>query len=340
MAFNVKSLTNKGRNLQAKAQAGAELKYTKFVFGDGLLGNQSIALLNNVISPKKNVTVTRVFVVPSDQRANVGMYFTNADVTTPFIWREIGLYALDPDEGEILYWYGYDSNGTEIPAGGSSEILEQTFDTLVFVGTATNISSTVDQSLVFATTAQMNQVLADSKAYTDTKFENATIPDASLTVKGKVQLSNNTESTSQTHAATSKAVNDARQAAIAAAGVRDDEVVLPAALLAAQTYVNNRPWQKFALTQDNGSVKPLAAQYNLNDLTTPGFYYVGSPTNSPGNENNGYYVEVFSTSTSVSSVIQRVTDYVSGKTFLRLRSGTTWRQWVLQTPTKNIWGSV
>ncbi|WP_240036671.1 tail fiber protein [Paenibacillus amylolyticus] len=39
------------------------------------------------------------------------------------------------------------------------------------------------------------------------------IPDASLTQKGKVQLSNATESTSQTLAATSKAVNDARQAA-------------------------------------------------------------------------------------------------------------------------------
>ena len=43
------------------------------------------------------------------------------------------------------------------------------------------------------------------------------IPDASLTQKGKVQLTNGTTSTSQTLAATGKAVNDARQAAITAA---------------------------------------------------------------------------------------------------------------------------
>ncbi|WP_340400844.1 pyocin knob domain-containing protein [Paenibacillus sp. FSL H8-0079] len=42
------------------------------------------------------------------------------------------------------------------------------------------------------------------------------IPDASLTQKGKVQLGSSTTSNSESHAATSKAVNDARQAAIAA----------------------------------------------------------------------------------------------------------------------------
>ncbi|WP_321573888.1 tail fiber protein [Paenibacillus sp. P13VS] len=43
--------------------------------------------------------------------------------------------------------------------------------------------------------------------------QNADIPDASLTVKGKVRLSNKTDGTSQTDAATEKAVNDARLAA-------------------------------------------------------------------------------------------------------------------------------
>lgn len=71
------------------------------------------------------------------------------------------------------------------------------------------------------------QEKAAEKSYVDTELgtiqadiqqlqedvQNADIPDASLTVKGKVKLSNKTDGTSQTDAATEKAVNDARLAA-------------------------------------------------------------------------------------------------------------------------------
>ncbi len=48
-----------------------------------------------------------------------------------------------------------------------------------------------------------------NKGYVDTAVSGATIPDASLTVKGKVQLSSATNSTSEVLAATPKAVKDA-----------------------------------------------------------------------------------------------------------------------------------
>ncbi|WP_190945274.1 pyocin knob domain-containing protein [Paenibacillus sp. UASWS1643] len=304
--------------------------------GDGVLGNQSIGNLTNVISPKKTVTVTRVFVVPADQRANVGMYFTNADVTTAFTWREIGLYALDPDEGEILYWYGYDVTGTVIPVGGGSEILEQTFDTMVFVGTAQNVSSTVSQSLVFVTITEMNQVLTDSKAYTDSKFASATIPDASLTQKGKVQLSNAIDSTSQSLAATAKAVSDARQAAIIAAEEFGRTTILNLAGENTATYVNERPWQKFKLTQDNGMVKTLSGGYDLNSAKETGHYYVFNPVNGPAGF-GPYHVEIMAQ--SATNLVQKATFQAAiPETYVRSLVGTTWSLWVTQN--KRVWGAL
>ncbi|GIP25480.1 hypothetical protein J23TS9_06100 [Paenibacillus sp. J23TS9] len=104
MSSFTKALTNKGLALQAKAQAGVQLKYTKFVIGDGRLTGQSMPALTNIISPKKTVPITKLKMRPPNE-AIVGFVLSNQDVATGFFFREMGLFAMDPDEGEILYWY-------------------------------------------------------------------------------------------------------------------------------------------------------------------------------------------------------------------------------------------
>ncbi|OPG98416.1 hypothetical protein B2I21_08685 [Chryseobacterium mucoviscidosis] len=216
-AFNAKGLTNKGIALQAKAQAGAQLHYTKFMIGDGNLGANPIGPLTNLISPKLTLGITSKEMTPPD-RATLMMVVDNQNVTTGFYWRELGLYAQDPDEGEILYWYGNAGATADfIPAGGGSDIFQEQFALHVFVGTATNVTAIIDTSLIYATVDQVNEALEESKEYTDTAVAGATIQDATLTAKGKVQLSNSTMSQSETQAATPKAVSTARQEAITAA---------------------------------------------------------------------------------------------------------------------------
>lgn len=142
------------------------------------------------------------------------------------------------------------------------------------------------------------------------------IPDASLTVKGKVQLSNKINGDSEERAPTEKALNDAR--------------------LAAQKHVDDKTWQKFPLTQDNGYLKMMAANYDLNNLTTPGFYYVPIPTNSPGTYGE-YVVEILQATSN--TLIQRATERL-GNSYTRYKSGTIWSAWVLQTPQPNVWGAL
>jgi hypothetical protein len=215
-SFSAKGLTNKGRALQAKAQAGVELVYTKAVIGDGNLGNQSIGPLTNVISAKKTYPLTRFNY--TGNMASIGFDLTNQDVTTGFYFREIGIFATDPDEGEILYWYANAGDTDDyIPPGGGSDVIEKTFDVLVFVGSSVNVSAVINESLIYATVEGLEEAMQTAKDYTDSKFSQIIIQDASTTQKGVVQLSNSTTSTSQTLAATAKAVSDARQAAISAA---------------------------------------------------------------------------------------------------------------------------
>ncbi|WP_237174613.1 tail fiber protein [Paenibacillus xylanexedens] len=236
-SFSANGLTNKGRNLQAKAQAGVQLLYTKAVAGDGTLGNQSIAPLTNVISPKKTFPLTRF--KATGTMARIGFDLSNQDITTGFYFREIGIFANDPDEGEILYWYANaGATADYIPPGGGSDILEKTFDLLVFVGNAPNVSAIIDESLTYATVEALDDALEAAKAYTDSKFSQIIIQDASLTQKGVVQLSNSTTSTSQSLAATAKAVNDARQSAISTAST-DATTKADAAETNAKTYAKN-----------------------------------------------------------------------------------------------------
>ncbi|MDQ0658747.1 pyocin knob domain-containing protein [Paenibacillus sp. W2I17] len=116
---------------------------------------------------------------------------------------------------------------------------------------------------------------------------------------------------------------------------RDElEEILPLANANAQTYVNERPWQKFKLTEDSGDVKILPSNSNLNNVLAPGFYYAPFfSTNAP--EMGTWYVEVISYSESF--LMQRATGF--SKVYVRNRDNGDWFPWILQTPQPKVWGA-
>ena len=156
--------TNRGRALQAKAQTGVELNFTRIGVGDGQLGGQAIDELTALISEKKSLTLNKFKTLPSG-KAVVGGILSNQGLVTGFYWRELGLFATDPDLGEILYCYGNAGVLAEyIPAGGGAEILEKQVDVVSLIGNAANVSATIDQSLLFAS----QEDLLDHASLTDT----------------------------------------------------------------------------------------------------------------------------------------------------------------------------
>ncbi|WP_310830373.1 hypothetical protein [Paenibacillus pedocola] len=154
--FGGMTLTNKGLALQGKAQAGTQLNYTRIAVGDGSLSGQSIPALNGLISPKKTLPIKRLR-TQSPNKVIVGAVLSNAEVTTGFYFREVGVFAQDPDAGEILYAYANSGVTADyIAPGGGTDIIEKVFDCIVVVGAATNITATIDNSLVFARESDVN----------------------------------------------------------------------------------------------------------------------------------------------------------------------------------------
>ncbi|BAE83962.1 phage tail protein [Desulfitobacterium hafniense] len=152
--------TNRGRMLQAKAQAGSPLVFTRLAVGDGNLGSGVIDELTGLINPIKSLDINKFKVMPGG-RSVVGGNLTNQDIITGFYWRELGLFAADPDLGEILYCYGNAGALAEyIPSPGGAEILEKQVDIVAIIGNATNVSATIDSSLVYVTQEDFDDLAA------------------------------------------------------------------------------------------------------------------------------------------------------------------------------------
>lgn len=157
-AFGGLIFTNKGRNLQAKAQAGAQLNFTRIAIGDGDLGGSSIADLNSLIHQVKTIDITKLITLPGG-KAVVGGSFSNQDIIAGFYWKELGVFAQDPDLGEILYCYGNSgANAEYIPAGGGPDVVEKNIAAVTIVGNAADVTATIEQSLIFVTQQEFDDL--------------------------------------------------------------------------------------------------------------------------------------------------------------------------------------
>lgn len=143
-AFINNDITTAGLIVLAKGVAGQKINYTKIVLGDGYLEEgQTPRTITGVVSPKATVDITKLK-INGDGTVAVGGIFTNGDETEGFYYRELGLYAEDPDPevGEVLYCYGNCGDLAEwIPPSGGATIVEKTIDIVTAIGTATNVTA-------------------------------------------------------------------------------------------------------------------------------------------------------------------------------------------------------
>ena len=149
MSISSVFFTNKGKILQAKAQTGTPLHFTRIALGDGELQGQAPQTFNTLVNEKLSIDIIKL-VVSEDGTAKVGGGFNNSSLTTGFYYRELGLFAQDPDniDQEILYCYGNaGALAGYIPAQGS-ELIEKKIDIIAIIGNATKVSATINSSLI------------------------------------------------------------------------------------------------------------------------------------------------------------------------------------------------
>ncbi|GIQ69257.1 polysaccharide deacetylase family protein [Xylanibacillus composti] len=156
--------TNDGQVLQMKAQAGGKLQYTRVGIGSGI-PSIPISELTNLVKEQMSCPISDVRVTSSG-KAVVSTSFTNQDISEPFTLNEIGVFAMDPDNGEVLYCYGFVTNGEEVPASGGSYVVEKVIDIITSVGNAQNVSALIDESLVYLTRKDAPKIIvSDSEPF-------------------------------------------------------------------------------------------------------------------------------------------------------------------------------
>ena len=153
------SLTEKGLTLQAKALLGETIEFTVLKIGDGVLPTgTTIDELDDLVNTVAEVGITRQERI-SATSVLVGGSFTNLDTEVEFTWREAGIFATDPDDGEILYAYGAAVGaGDLIPATSSSKAIKKTVAFEVVVGATENVTAVFTANTELAEWLQVHDI--------------------------------------------------------------------------------------------------------------------------------------------------------------------------------------
>lgn len=160
--WNNATMTDVGEALQAKVNAGlTKLTFTKIKVGSGVSTTNAQAL-TDVIASKWETTN---FTVKRDGKiVTVDTFITNTGITEAFRMAEIGLFAQDPDKGEVLYAYLTDSEPDRMPAEGGSTVVSQELSLGMTFSNSGNVTLTVNMGAL-VTREQLEQHNSDPNAH-------------------------------------------------------------------------------------------------------------------------------------------------------------------------------
>lgn len=156
-AFKSAVITKKGQALLAKVVAGtAKFNFTSIKTSEGVLSGD-LASKTGIGTVKQTADVASV-IRQNDSNVKVSASFSNANLTTGYYVRNIGLYATDPQEGEILYSISVADESTAtadwMPPFNGIGVSSLMVDLVTAVSNASSVNITVDPT-ASATVAQI-----------------------------------------------------------------------------------------------------------------------------------------------------------------------------------------
>ena len=166
--FSKLVITNKGQALLAKMIAGeGSVEFTKVsasstAYTDAQL--EGLASLSNVKQTSLISKVTRT----NEVAIKVEAAFTNTELTVGYYMKALGLYAVDPDDGEILYAVTRETSGNcYMPAYNGITVSGAYVQLVTTVGNAENVSLEVDQAAVatIGDIQDLQKQIADLEAF-------------------------------------------------------------------------------------------------------------------------------------------------------------------------------
>lgn len=138
-------LTKKGQLLQAKVGTGVVLALTKMKLGSGVLPNgTSLEDLTDLVTPEQNVGIASKEVLTDQKMCKISATITNVGLSAGYYVRELGVFANDPDDGEILYAVTSDSAPDYLPPEGGSTAVSQEFAVYISASNASDVNVSID----------------------------------------------------------------------------------------------------------------------------------------------------------------------------------------------------
>ena len=166
--FSKLFLTKKGQALMAKILAGAsKIEFTKVCTSSKQYVESALEGLTGLDQIKQTSSVSKV-TITNQTAVKVETAFTNEKITSGYYLRSLGLYAKDPDVGEILYAVCVETSGyCYMPAYNGVTVSSAYIQLYTTVGNSDNVSLSV-YSGAYATIDDINnlqQQIADLEAY-------------------------------------------------------------------------------------------------------------------------------------------------------------------------------
>lgn len=117
------------------------MELTKLKVGDG--EPHEIESMTDLAAPKLDIGISSIS--PTDAGiCDIEGVITNAELEKGFYMRELGIYATDPEEGEILYAVATDSHADYLQAKGSSTTLSVGLHVQVVITNADSVMAIID----------------------------------------------------------------------------------------------------------------------------------------------------------------------------------------------------
>lgn len=168
MAFNRLMLTTRGKTLSAKAQQGKKLDITRVGVGDGRLNGGSLVNRAELIRQTLSLPIDLIQLTDEGSVAAVIVTLSNEGLAEGFYFRELGVFAKDPDTGaELLYLYdNADPDGEFIPDGDSGTLVLERLKLLVSIDGMADVSFSNSGNPIYLTREDLSDEL-DGKADLD-----------------------------------------------------------------------------------------------------------------------------------------------------------------------------
>lgn len=161
-------ITNDGQALMAKMIAGSgNIDFTKICSSSTQYQENQLQSLTALSNIKQTTLVSKVSRT-NNVAIKVEAAFSNVDITTGYYMRTLGLYAVDPDKGEILYAACIEtSNNCYIPPYNGVTVSAAYIQLYTTVGNADSVSLEVNPG-AYATIGDIQELeaeIADLKAF-------------------------------------------------------------------------------------------------------------------------------------------------------------------------------